>query len=129
VVPLTEPDPSTGSCGLASPPTEQVIHLEEPVDPAGFLGIMAAKMLGGLAIGGGLGLLAGIILSFIEAAEAEGEPYDVVIPAPTLTPATTDAVNVDGKVVHPKGLRPPEVDAGRAEEWRSEDNLIIDSRR
>jgi hypothetical protein len=90
---------------------------------------MAAKMLGGLAIGGGLGLLAGVILSFIEAAEAEGEQYDVVIPAPTLTPATTDAVNVDGKVVHPKGMRPPEVDAGRAEEWRSEDNLVIDGRR
>jgi hypothetical protein len=41
-----------------------------------------------------------------------------------------DTVNItSGKVAHPKGMRPPDVDASRSQEWQSEPNATIDGRR
>lgn len=129
VLPLTEPDPSAGSCGVAGPLTGAAHQVDE-IHPEAAFGVTIAKMLGGAAVGGllgpfgALGMLAGFIWALFEREDIPGAvtTTTVVDPPPSLSP-TVDSVNVEGKVVHPKGLRPPEVDAGRAEEWRSKDNL------
>jgi hypothetical protein len=139
--PLTAPDPSSGSCGLVEAPAGEIPPSPEGDSPLDvILGgvkdvfIIVAKMTAGAAAGsifGPAAMLAGGIAGLIAGGLEDASGIDVVGVAPE-GPArpTVDAVTtMSGKVVHPKGMRPPDVDASRAQEWQSQDNFVIDGRR
>ena len=133
VQPLTEPDPSARSCGLAALPAATVGKLAKPFFPPS-VAYPYQKVVGGAALGSllgplgnSMGALAGLVWVLAEiAAGPDFSEYE--IPPPSLSP-TADFVSIAGKVVHPVGMRPPEVDAARAIEWRSTDNFAAAGRR
>jgi hypothetical protein len=136
VGPLTSPDPSSGSCGLVEAPAGEIPPSPEGDGPLDvILGgvkdvfIIVAKMTAGAAAGsifGPAAMLAGGIAGLIAGGIEASSGIDVVGVAPE-GPArpTVDAVTTtSGKVVHPKGMRPPDVDASRAQEWQVQDNFV-----
>ncbi len=141
VGPLTSNDPTTGSCGLSEAPAGEIPPLPDDDttvgDVFGVIGgvfVVIAKMVAGAGIGsilGPLGAAVGGISGLIAGALEESSGLDVVGVAPAgPSSPTVDTVNTSsGKVVHPKGMRPPDVDQSRSNDWQSEDNHIIDGRR
>jgi hypothetical protein len=73
-------------------------------------------------VGAAAGGLAGLVAGAIE--NSSGLDVVGVAPEGPASP-TVDTVNTSsGKVVHPKGMRPPDVDQSRAVEWQSQDNFV-----
>jgi hypothetical protein len=138
VGPLTSEDPGIQSCGQAEAPAGEVPPLpEEDTVIDDIFGvvkgifIMVAKIAAGAVAGGVLGPLGAVVggaAGLVAGALENASGLDVVGTLPAVGP-TTDTVNTTtGKVVHPQGLRPPDVDASRAVEWQREDDLVVDGR-
>jgi hypothetical protein len=127
--PLTAVDPSAGSCGLAELPAGQIVGSKNPFPVAAVFPY--PKLIAGAAagyifgpFGNALGALARTIWTIAEMVESSGETFGYESSPPSLSP-TGDFVSTAGKVVHPVGLRPAEVDPARAVEWRCTDDLTL----
>ena len=122
VGPLTSEDPGIQSCGQAEAPAGEIPPLpEEDTVIDDIFGvvkgifIMVAKIAVGAGIGGGilgpvgaaLGGAAGLVAGALENASG----LDVVGTLPAVGPTRDTVTTTSGKVVHPKGLRPSDVDA------------------
>ena len=126
VKPFTPDDPARNSCGNAAPVT---YTFTEPVYGQDVLAVFFFKVLGGLALLGPVGALAGLIWALGEE-PYEGDPSTVTFPPPSAAPVT-DAFGTAGDVVHPKGSRPAEVPLGspRSHEWPEETLTLPNGRR
>jgi hypothetical protein len=125
--PRTGADQSAADCGLPKDVVEQMAHADEPgVDDLVVVPLLkiAAGLNAGVVLGpfGALGALAGLIAAMIEGIDKMDGLHIRGTPSPN---PTIDTVGTPGRVVHPKGLVPPGVDATRAAEWRSQDDLML----
>ncbi len=133
--------PSSGSCGLVDAPAgeippspEEDSTLDDIFGVVKGIFIEVAKIAVGAGIGSVLGPvgtavggLGGLVAGALE--NASGLDVVGVPPEGPARPTVDTVTTTSGKVVHPKGMRPPDVDASRGTEWRSEDNHIVDGRR
>jgi len=130
-------DPSTYNCGGASisdldpePPASPTTRVEFGIE------VLVGKLVAGAAtgfgvfgsIGSALGAGAGLIWGIAEFGNSP-PGFGTYIPAKTEPgPVTTDTVGTNGRVIHPAGLVPPNVDPSRAVAWQSADDLEIAGR-
>ncbi len=138
VGPLTAEDPGVRSCGESEAPAGEIPPLpEEDTVIDDIFGvvkgifIMVAKIAAGAGlgsvfgpVGAALGGAAGLVAGALENASG----LDVVGVLPAVGPTKDAITTTSGKVVHPKGLRPPDVDASRAVEWQGDDQPDIAGR-
>ena len=131
-------DPGVQSCGQAEAPAGEVPPLpEEDTVIDDIFGvvkgifIMVAKIAAGAGIGAALGPLGAVVggaAGLVAGALENASGLDVIGTLPAVGPTRDTVTTTTGKVVHPQGLRPPDVDASRAVEWQREDDLVVDGR-